>query len=287
MNSINVINVEEWKNSKYLDYNNTFNIIKDILNAFHDYEMNNVNILPIKFINDIKNQEFIFYQLIKEDIALESYRFSLYADDVIIYIDMLMKESIELNDLLEVLKSLFEDTKIRLNFMEDLYNKYKNNDEMKKILNNIHEYGHHTLNDNFTSYNSNNSNNPFHSCLASLLSSSSQLSSNFLSFIKPNNKSSLNQPLLNNENENQSNLEISFQELISKHEKGLNIIDEIKQFWKIQFEIINKFIDIFEKGEKKDDILLPQEVGQDIRNNWEEEKKNSEIFYHKIRNLLK
>ncbi|PKC12832.1 hypothetical protein RhiirA5_496643 [Rhizophagus irregularis] len=263
MNSINVINVEEWKNSKYLDYNNTFNIIKDILNAFHDYEMNNVNILPIKFINDIKNIEFIFYQLIKEDIALESYRFSLYADDVIIYIDMLMKESIELNDLLE------------------------NNDEMKKILNNIHEYGHHTLNDNFTSYNSNNSNNPFHSCLASLLSSSSQLSSNFLSFIKPNNKSSLNQPLLNNENENQSNLEISFQELISKHEKGLNIIDEIKQFWKIQFEIINKFIDIFEKGEKKDEILLPQEVGQDIRNNWEEEKKNSEIFYHKIRNLLK
>ncbi|CAB4425590.1 unnamed protein product [Rhizophagus irregularis] len=286
MNSINVINVEEWKNSKYLDYNNTFNIIKDILNAFHDYEMNNVNILPIKFINDIKNQEFIFYQLIKEDIALESYRFSLYSDDVIIYIDMLMKESIELNDLLEVLKSLFEDTKIRLNFMEDLYNKYKNNDEMKKILNNIHEYGHHTLNDNFTSYNSNNSNNPFHFCLASLLSSSSQLS-NFLSFIKPNNKSSLNQPLLNNENENQSNLEISFQELIFKHEKGLNIIYEIKQFWKNQFEIINKFIDIFEKGEKKDEILLSQEVGQDIRNNWEEEKKNSEIFYHKIRNLLK
>ncbi|RGB38214.1 hypothetical protein C1646_755943 [Rhizophagus diaphanus] len=234
MNSINVINVEEWKNSKYLDYNNTFNIIKDILNAFHDYEMNNVNILPIKFINDIKNQEFIFYQLIKEDIALESYRFSLYADDVIIYIDMLMKESIELNDLLEVLKSLFEDTKIRLNFMEDLYNKYKNNDEMKKILNNIHEYGHHTLNDNFTSYNSNNSNNPFHSCFTSLLLLSSKLS-NFLSssFIKPNNKSFLNQPLLHiNEYENQSNLEISFQELISKHEKGLIIIYEIKQFWK-------------------------------------------------------
>jgi hypothetical protein len=270
---MNSINVEEWKNSKYLDYNNTFNIIEDILNAFHNYEMNNTTILPIKFINDIKNQEFLFYQLIKEEIALESYRFSLYAEDVIIYINMLMKESIELNDLLDTLKSLFEDSNIRLNFMKNLYNKYKNNDEMKKILNSINEHGNF-LNDNIKSQ------NPFHSCLASLPIP------NFLSFMNMNkNKSSLNQPLLYNENEN---LENSFRDLISKHEKGLNIIIEIKQFWENQIEIINKFINILEKGvvNGTKEILLSQKDGQDICNKWEEEKKNSEIFYHKIRKLL-
>ncbi|CAB4491407.1 unnamed protein product [Rhizophagus irregularis] len=100
------------------------------------------------------------------------------------------------------------------------------------------------------------------------------------------NKSSLNQSLLHNGNGIQLNLEISFQELISKHEKGLNIICE-KQFWENQFEIINKFISIFEKGviNETKEILLSRKDGQDIRNKWEEEKKNSDIF-HKIRKLL-
>src|SRR2546430_718974 len=116
MNSINI--TEGWKNPKYLDYNNTFNIIEETLNAFRDYEINN-SVLPIKFIDDTKNQEFIFYQLVKEGIALESYRFSLYSVDVIVYLNMLMEESIDSNDLLEVLQSLFTDTKTRLDFVEN------------------------------------------------------------------------------------------------------------------------------------------------------------------------
>lgn len=45
-----------------------------------------------------------------------------------------------------------------------------------------------------------------------------------------------------------------------------------------QFEIINKFINIFGKGviNETKEILLSQKGSQDIRNKWEE--KNSEIF---------
>ncbi|CAB4425599.1 unnamed protein product [Rhizophagus irregularis] len=105
---------------------------------------------------------------------------------------MLMNESVELNDLLEVLKSLFEDTKIRLNFMENLYEKYRNNNEMKRILNSIYEYGH-SLGDEDDNF------NPFRSCFAPLHC--------FLPFM---NKSSLNQSLLHNGNGIQLNLEFPF-----------------------------------------------------------------------------
>ncbi|RIA88692.1 hypothetical protein C1645_739199 [Glomus cerebriforme] len=265
MNSIkNFTNVEEWKNPKYLDYDNTFNIIEETLIAFRDYNTNfSIN------IDEIKKQEFIFYQLVKEEIALESYRFSLYAADVIVYINMLMEESIKSIDLLEVLQSLLSDAKIRLDFVENLNNKYILNNF--KMIKPIHEYTKHGFKDPNMKYN----------CLAPFFW--------FLNFIPSIqwNRSSLNQPLLSDENENQSNVEVTFQELMFKYKKGLNIICEIKQFWENQIEIINKFIDIFDKGFKgTKEICSSQKDGLDIRNKWEKEKKCSEIFYHKIRNLL-
>lgn len=75
--------------------------------------------------------------------------------------------------------------------MENLYNKYRNNDDMKRILSSIREYGY-SLDDDSTSH------NLIHSCFASLP----------LPFMK--SKSSGN-----------VNLEIFFRKLISKHEKGI------------------------------------------------------------------
>src|SRR5437868_4384020 len=132
--NMDFIDIEGWKNPKYLDIS-AFNTIEETLVTFHEInDFMNDSILPVKYIDDIKNQEFNFYKLVKEGIALESYKFSSYAADVIVYLNMLMEESIESNHLMELLQSLFTDAITRLSSTENLIlENYDNNGILKSI----------------------------------------------------------------------------------------------------------------------------------------------------------